>query len=203
MPLARLLDRSTSRLPRPVRYAVDWVLTIVLAAVGVLAFQAEIAKPYRIPTASMEPTLHCGAPAPGCRARFADRVIANRLAFRFRDPHRGEIVVFRAPPAADLACGQGGAFVKRLVGLPGETIAIQDGHVLADGARLEESAYIHNRLQRGRQSGTWHVQPGHYFFLGDNRTASCDSRAWGSVPRRDLIGPVVATYWPPTRLGLR
>lgn len=91
----RVLDRSLTRLPRPLRTLVDWAVTLTLAVVGVLVFQAEVAKPYRIPSASMEPTLHC-APASGCKARFSDRVIANRIVYRFSDPKRGDIVVFRS-----------------------------------------------------------------------------------------------------------
>ena len=92
--MLRVLDRSLSRLPRGARTAIDWAVTIACAAAFVLVFQAEVAKPYRIPTASMEPTLHCARPVSGCRATFSDRVIANRLAYRFRSPRRGEIVVF-------------------------------------------------------------------------------------------------------------
>jgi signal peptidase I len=98
--MVRVLHRSLSRLPRAVRTAIDWALTIACAAAFVLVFQAEVAKPYRIPTASMEPTLHCARPISGCRATLSDRVIANRLAYRLRSPRRGEIVVFETPAAA-------------------------------------------------------------------------------------------------------
>ena len=93
----RVVDRSLSRFPRPLRTLIDWTVTITLAVVGVLVFQAEIAKPYRIPSASMEPTLHCGKPADGCRSRVSDRVIANRIVYRFHAPERGDIIVFNAP----------------------------------------------------------------------------------------------------------
>lgn len=198
----RLLDRSRSRLPRPLRTALDWLVTIAAAVAFILIFQAEIAKPYRIPTASMEPSLHCARPAPGCQAEFSDRVLVNRLAYRFRAPHRGEITVFHTPASADRACGEGGVFVKRIIGLPGETVSMADGFVAIDGRRLDESAYITDAEQRGAQSGTWRVPRGSYFVLGDNRTASCDSRSWGAVPRRDLIGPVLARYWPPQRIDV-
>ena len=89
----RILDRSLSGLPRSVRTLIDWTLTITLAAVAVLIFQAEVAKPYRIPTSSMEPTLHCAKPADGCKSRVSDRVIANRLVYRFHKPERGDIIV--------------------------------------------------------------------------------------------------------------
>ena len=122
----RVLDRSLSRFPKPVRTLIDWVLTIILAVVGVLVFQAQIAKPYKIPSASMEPTLHCGKPADGCRSRVSDRVIANRIVYRFHAPERGDIIVFNAPARVKAACNGSGAFVKRIVGLPGEQVGHAD-----------------------------------------------------------------------------
>jgi signal peptidase I len=197
-----VLDRSLSRFPRPVRTVIDWAVTLFVAVGFILVFEAEVAKPYRIPSSSMEPTLHCARPAPGCRASFSDRVLANRLAYRFRDPRRGEVVVFRAPAAAAVQCGPVGTFVKRIIGLPSETVTMTRGRVFIDGTALNESAYIHGAAQRGDQSGTWRVPRDGYFTVGDNRTMSCDSRSWGSVPRGNLIGPVVATYWPPERVRI-
>jgi len=78
----------------------DWFATICIALAFVLVFEAEVAKPYRIPSSSMEPTLHCARPGPWCEAGFSDRVIVNRLAYRFDAPKRGQIVVFTAPAAA-------------------------------------------------------------------------------------------------------
>jgi signal peptidase I len=197
----RLLDRAQSRIPQPWRAVVDWLATIAVAVVFVLAFQAEVAKPYRIPSSSMEPTLHCAKPGPWCLGAHDDRVIANRLAYRFSSPRRGQIVVFTAPRAA-LQCeaGHGLTFVKRLVGLPGERVEERSGSIYIDGRRLAEP-YVSPAF-RDTQSGVWRVGPHNYFLLGDNRTHSCDSRTWGTVPRKNLIGPVWVTYWPPTRLSL-
>jgi len=200
----RFLDRAKSRIPQPWRSVLDWLGTIALAAVFVLAFEAEVAKPYRIPSSSMEPTLHCARPGSWCLGRFNDRVIANRLAYRFGQPERGQVVVFEAPAAASrCAAGDGGtAFVKRLIGLPGEQVSERDGVVYIDGRPLSEP-YVAQRF-RDRQTRTWpRITRGHYFFLGDNRAHSCDSRTWGTVPRGNLIGPVVVTYWPPTRISAR
>jgi signal peptidase I len=196
----RILDRSLSRLPTPFRTLIDWGLTITLAAVAVLAFQAEVAKPYRIPSASMEPTLHCAKPASGCTSRVSDRVIANRLVYRFHAPRRGDIIVFETPPQVAAACGAGGTFIKRLVGLPGEKVSMRDGFVFIDGVRLDEP-YLRNAY-RGRESGDWaRIPSGGYFVLGDNRAMSCDSRRWGVVPRDNIIGRAEVTYWPPNRVG--
>jgi signal peptidase I len=195
------VKRLTRRLPEPWRSILDWALAIAVAGVLVLAVKVEVANPYRIPSASMEPTLHCARPAPGCRARFSDRVVANRFIYRFRDPHRGEIVVFHTPPRAKIACQAGGVFVKRLIGLPGETVAERNGYVYVDGRKLSEP-YVRTG-ERDSRTQTWHVPQGRYFMMGDNRADSCDSRYWGSVPRANLIGPVFVTYWPPDRIGLK
>ena len=94
------VDRLTRGLPHAWRVTIDWVVTIVGAIAIVLAIKAWVVNPYRIPSSSMEPTLHCARPANGCEARFSDRVLANRFIYRFRDPKRGDIVVFETPPAA-------------------------------------------------------------------------------------------------------
>ena len=134
----QILDRSLSRLPRPLRTLIDWALTIAIAIAAILAFQAEVAKPYKIPSSSMEPTLHCAKPADGCRSRASDRVIANRIVYRFHPPERGDIVVFKAPASVAAACDAGGTLVKRIVGLPGEQVSMENGHVLVNGVRLGE-----------------------------------------------------------------
>ena len=196
----RILDRSLSRLPKPVRTLIDWGLTLTLAVVAVLAFQAEVAKPYRIPSSSMEPTLHCAKPADGCRSRVSDRIIANRLVYRFHEPERGDIIVFDAPPKVEAACNASGAYIKRIIGLPGETVSMRTGRVFINGVLLGEP-YL-RATYRGNESGSWgRVPRDEYFVLGDNRSMSCDSRRWGSVPRDRIIGRAEATYWPPTRLG--
>jgi signal peptidase I len=192
------LDRLTSRLPPPVATAVDWIATIAIAVLAVLFVKVEVANPYRIPSPSMEPTLHCAKPTDGCQGRFSDRVVANRFIYRFRDPKRGEIVVFETPATA--ACGETGTFVKRIVGLPGDIVSMRAGNVYIEGVRLAEP-YIQAAL-RGDVTDSWApVGEDEYFVMGDNRAASCDSRVWGTVPRDDLIGPVFLTYWPPNRLG--
>lgn len=200
------LDRLTGRLPRRVRIVVDWIATIVGAVAIVLAIKAWVVNPYRIPSSSMEPTLHCARPADGCEARFSDRVLANRFIYHFRDPQRGDVVVFRTPPAAETKCGAGGTFVKRIIGLPGETVQLRvvrgREYVFIDGRRLEEPYVRPERRPFGTEE-TFRVPPGHYFVMGDNREQSCDSSDWGPVPRENLIGKVFMTYWPPNRISFR
>jgi signal peptidase I len=200
------LDRVTGRLPRRMRIAVDWIVTIVGAVAIVLAIKAWVVNPYRIPSSSMEPTLHCARPAAGCEARFSDRVLANRFIYHFRDPQRGDVIVFETPPAAKAKCGAGGTFVKRIIGLPRERVQVRirrgAAYVYIDGKRLEEPYIEQDRRDIG-PAESFRVPPDHYFVMGDNRSQSCDSRVWGSVPRENLIGKVFMTYWPPQRVSFR
>src|SRR4029077_11101581 len=150
----------------------------------------------------MEPTLHCARVADGCEARFSDRVLACRFCLRFRSPRRGQIVVFHTPPLAAVRCGEGGTYVKRLIGLPGETWEERSGYVYINGRRLSEP-HVHGDPRSHETIAARRIPKGSYFMMGDNRTGSCDSRSWGTVPRKDLIGTVVATYWPPERIAVR
>ena len=198
--LVHILDRSLSRLPKTLRTLIDWGLTVALAVVAVLIFQAEVAKPYVIPSPSMEPTLHCAKPVSGCKARVADRVLANRLVYRFQAPRRGEIVVFKAPAQVEAACAAKGTFIKRIVGLPGEKVSMRNGYVFVNGGRLDEP-YLRPGYRDG-ETGEWaRIPSAKYFVLGDNRAMSCDSRRWGFVPRDNVIGRAEVIYWPPNRAG--
>jgi signal peptidase I len=194
------LGRLFPNLPREVRVVLDWVFTIGGAIVIVLALKMWVVNPYRIPSSSMEPTLHCARPAPGCEARFSDRVLANRFIYHFRDPKRGEIIVFKTP-----VCGTTQAhevFVKRLIGLPGDHISERDGIIYINNVRLNEP-YIAPDRRDHLPPRSWTVPQGEYFFMGDNRNASCDSRTWGPVPRGNLIGEVFFVYWPLNRISFR
>jgi len=188
-------------LPRGARIAIDWILTIAGAVGIVIAVKFYVVNPYRIPSSSMEPTLHCARPGMGCEARFSDRVLADRLIYHFRDPNRGEIVVFNTPQLARLRCGAGGVFVKRIIGLPGEVWSERDGYVYIDGKRLDEP-YIKSERRDHETNPPKRIGKDQYFMMGDNRASSCDSRVWGTVPRHLLIGEVFFTYWPPTRISI-
>jgi signal peptidase I len=181
---------------------VDYGIIAVVAIALALLIQGFVVKPYRIPSPSMNDTL-----LPG------DRVLVNRLIFRFRDPQRGNIVVFTWPVNRKYV------FIKRVIGVPGDTISLAAGHVLVNGRPISEP-YV--RRVNGAPVPTepapaspgttmnepWSLQrpykvpAGDYFVMGDNRTLSDDSRDWGPVPAGDLIGQAFLIYWPIPRIRI-
>lgn len=184
----------------------ELVITIVVAVCIALAVQAWVVKPYKIPSASMEPTLSEG-----------QRVLVDRLLF---SPHVGEIVVFHPPAGADSEqCGRphpasapcdwpdatesSQTFIKRIVAGPGDVLRITDGHVILNGRR-EADSYINPCTAQETNcsySRSIKIPKGMWFMMGDNRGISDDSRYWGPVPRSWLIGDAFFTYWPPDRIG--
>jgi len=177
-------------------------LIVILAVAFGLAYvvQAWVVKPYRIPTGSMEPTLDVG-----------DRVLVNRLVYRFHGPHRGDIIVFHPPGHGDEAVRgarseAGVTYIKRVIGLPGETLQITGGIVTVckpagQNCHSLKEPYTEGSLTAPRY-GPFTVPQGDYFVMGDNRGDSLDSRYWGPLPRRNIIGEAFLIYWPPDRIGL-
>jgi signal peptidase I len=185
---------------------------IIALAIGLaLVVQAFVVKPYQIPSGSMEPTLDIG-----------QRVLVNRVNYRFSDPDIGDIVVFHPPAGATgqgpecvdhppgEACPKPGSdaesdqnFIKRIVAGPGDRLRIVHGHPVVNGQIADED-FI--RPCRGGADCNLPreitIPPGQYFMMGDNRGASDDSREWGPVPRDWIIGEAFFTYWPPDRIGL-
>jgi signal peptidase I len=203
------IERLFPNLSHGPRVVIDWVMTIVGAVLIVFAVKTWVVNPYRIPSPSMEPTLHCALPEPDCESSTSDRVLANRFIYHFRQPRRGEIVVFTTPKLALQRCGTQGTYVKRLIGVPGDVWEERTGVVYINGKKLDEP-YI-QATRRDSQTLTLRDIPprntytripkGYYLMMGDNRSSSCDSRRWGLVPRGNIIGKVVFTYWPLNRLG--
>jgi signal peptidase I len=145
---------------------------------------------FKVPSSSMEPTLNCAKPGAGCLGGASDHVVVDVG----KPAKRGDIVVFQTPRRAVSVCGAGGTFVKRIVGLPGETVTEDDhGFIAVDGKRLDEP-YISARaraLDSYQFDKRWKVPAGDYFTIGDNLSQSCDSRLWGGLPRKNVVGPVV------------
>jgi signal peptidase I len=198
------------------RSLVELVVTVAVAVGLALLIQAFLVKPYKIPTGSMLPTL-----------AINQRILVNRMATH---PGIGDVVVFHPPHGADLASGQCAnsgqgfsadgialaapcdrplvsestqTFVKRVVGLPGDVLRIVDGHVIRDG-KPEPDAYITacGSAAECTFSRAIRIPVGDDYMMGDNRGDSDDSRYWGPVPQRDIIGAAFLTYWPPDRIGV-
>ena len=203
--------RRSKRERSPLGSVIELVITVAIAVGLAYLIQAFVVKPYKIPSGSMEPTL-----------RIDQRILANRL---ISHPSLGDIVVFHPPAGADPeppVCGDSAqgtghpqacdrptatrssqTFIKRVVGLPGDRLRILGGHVYRNGVR-EQDSYI---AGCGGQAsvcnfpGTIVVPAGDYFMMGDNRGDSDDSRFWGPVPDKWIIGVAFFTYWPPDRIG--
>jgi signal peptidase I len=157
-----------------------------------------VVKPYRIPSASMEPTLMVG-----------DRVLVSRFIYRFHPPHRFDIVVFHPPGTGDLAekgvnTEASVTYIKRVIGLPGETVIVKPHSVTVcahgtSGCHVLDESFLPSGTVEGT-TGTYVVPQGDYFMMGDNRGDSQDSRSWGPLPRSYIIGEAFATYWPVNRI---
>lgn len=214
--MASVKERDEKR-KSPANSAIEFVVIIAVALGLAVGIQAFLVKPFRIPSPSMVPTLKVG-----------QRVLVNRLGPHFGDPSRGDIVVFKPPKGADSqTCGiqsepadghpcerptstqSKNNFIKRVVGLPGDWIKVEKNRAYigktADGPfELQKEPFI----EKGTPCDELcdlpkpiKVPAGHFFMMGDNRGESDDSRDWGPVPKKWVIGRAFFTYWPPSRIG--
>jgi signal peptidase I len=163
------------------------LLDLVLILALCLIFMFGVVRPFavealRIPSESMVPTLEVG-----------DRVLVNKFIYRFEDIGRGDLTLFEGH--------DGEATIKRVVGLPGDRIAVRDGVLFVNGESRKES-YVDYRLADSTFFGPEKVPEGHVFVMGDNRTNSRDSRDLGPVPEKDVLGKVFLRLWPPDRAGI-
>ena len=185
---------------------------IVATSVGLaLGVQSAVAKPYQIPSASMLPTLEVG-----------QRVVVDRVTYRFSEPEIGDVIVFNPPVGADQShphpCGAepdpdqacavprpeqaSDTFIKRIVAGPGDRLSISRGHAILNGERALEDFTVPCGSGSACDLTTEITIPDdHFFVMGDNRGESFDSRAWGPVPRESIIGVARFTYWPMDRIG--
>jgi signal peptidase I len=178
------------------RYRAAVVVALVLSLAASAAVTG-LLNPYRITASSMEPTLRCAKPAPGCTETTADRVLALRYAFG-SDPGRGDLVAYHSTSRQSVRCNAGGVFLHRVVGLPGETVEYDGKNVLSVDGDVKKDL---SPGRGGGRHGTWHVPPGDYLLMGDNRSQACDSRYVGPIPKKNIIGRVVFRYWPLGRMG--
>lgn len=165
-------------------------LLLSVVAVSVLVIRPFVLEPFYIPSASMEPTLHG---CPGCQP---DRVLVEKLTYRFRDPERGEIVVFDRPSGAP---AEDDRLIKRVIGLPGETVSGHDGSVWIGDRRLDEP-YVNPNCNGTAAFDPITVPRGAYFVMGDNRCDSLDSRFFGPIAKSHLTGRAVLIVWPLSRV---
>lgn len=153
----------------------ETILISVLLFAGINAVSARI----RVESVSMLPTLTEG-----------DFVFVNKLAYRLGEPQRGDVIVFRYPPDPE----NEPPYIKRVIGLPGDHLSIDQGQVYVNGELLQEP-YLNEAINW--RDGAWQVPEGALFVMGDNRNNSSDSRSWGTVPLENVIGRAVIIYWPP------
>lgn len=158
--------------------------TAAILAFGIRSFVAEARY---IPSASMQPTL-----------QINDRLIIEKISYHFQKPERGDVVVFE-PTDVLIQQNFKDAFIKRIIGLPGDRVEVHGGIVYVNGEALKEN-YIQDKPDY--EYGPVVVPDGQYLVLGDNRNNSYDSHFWGFVPKDKLIGHAVFRFWPPNRIGL-
>lgn len=193
---ARVQDGQANQPGR--RHAlVEWVVIIVVALVAALLIKTFAVQAFYIPTPSMWPTLKPG-----------DRVLVNKLSYDLHSVHEGDIIVFRRPPGDTTISIDD--LIKRVIGLPGDTIFVVNCRMYIDGKLLSQP-YLPTGWQNASSQycTTWPpglpnpytVPKGDYFVMGDNRRDSDDSRYWGPLPGSYIVGRAFVRLWPPSRLG--
>ena len=164
------------------------LILITIALVLAFFIRTFIAEPRYIPSDSMLPTLETG-----------DRLVIEKISYRFTSPKFGDIVVFQPPPELQRrGYYQDQAFIKRIIGTPGDTVKIDDGKVYLNGNILQEDYIKEPPLQAFQLV---QVPQNQYFMMGDNRNDSNDSRYWGFLPKKNMIVKAIFRFWPPGRIG--
>ena len=181
------------------RWIVELVGVVVVAILVAVLLRTFVVATYSIPSGSMEPTLQIG-----------DRIVVNKLSYHLHGVDRTNIVVFRTPPNENCAGPPVADLVKRVIGLPGEIISLQDGNVYINGRILPEPFLppdVRNDTYPGPGSSAYalhhayRIPAGDVYVMGDNRTNSCDSRYWGPIPESSIVGKGDLRIWPLSRIG--
>jgi signal peptidase I len=173
------------------RRAIEWAVVIGGALVVALVVRTFLVQAFWIPSESMEPTLHKG-----------DRVLVNKLSYQLHDIHRGDVIVFERPPGEPAGNENIKDLIKRVIGLPGDTIETIDGTVRVNGRQLREP-YIAKGARSDRPVGITRmvVPKHHYFVMGDNREHSGDSRLFGPIDEGLVVGRAFVLIYPPSDIG--
>jgi signal peptidase I len=181
VPSAVAAERPRSTLITTIAWFRDLMLSVLIAVLVILFLY----RPVKVEGTSMMPSLY-----------DQERLFINQFSYKFGlgDIKRGDTVVFWYPEDTTKS------YIKRVIGLPGDTVAVQDGYVIVNGKRLVEN-YIPPEYRDDRPYPPTVVPPNEYFVLGDHRISSNDSRAWGFVPRNYIYGKAVFVFWPPDRIG--
>lgn len=166
----------------------DFLQGIVAIAAVMVMIYLFVMSPQEVSGHSMEPTFQNG-----------DYILTNKLVYRMEDPKRGDVVIFKSPGNKDVD------YIKRVIGLPGETLMLKEQHFYINGELLEER-YDYNKPVYGesflQENEEITIPEDHYFVVGDNRPGSSDSREFGPVSKYDFIGRAFLRYWPTTTAGL-
>ena len=165
---------------------VETFKTLVTAGVLAIGIRTFVAEARYIPSESMLPTLE-----------VQDRLIIEKISYRFKDPKRGDVVVFQPTEVLEQQ-NYKDAFIKRVIGIPDDTVEVSEGRVYVNGKELEEG-YIYETPEY--DYGPVTIPDDHYLVLGDNRNNSYDSHYWGFVPREKLVGKAFVRFWPFNRVG--
>ena len=177
---------------------IDWVLDFVETVVTSLAIffviYIFIVQPHQVNGHSMDPNLRTG-----------EYLLTEKISYRFGQPQRGDVIVFKAPLNACI--GDNCDYIKRIIGLPVETVKIANGKVYVNGEVLDESKYLSDSVITGAADYTAGdkevvLGEGQYFVCGDNRQQSSDSRYWGPIEESSIIGRAFFSYWPVATMGL-
>ena len=177
-------ERRRRRIPRKNGGAIEFVVILLISFALVFGFvRPFVVEAFYIPSQSMVPTL-----------KVQDRVLVNKFIYRFSEPERRDIVVFQSVE------GGGEDLIKRVVGLPGDEIAVRGGRLFVNGEPQTEP-YVNKRFPDRSTAAPTRVPKGHYFMMGDNRANSRDSRYFGPVPEKNIEGEAFLRFWPLDRIG--